>query len=143
MDAPASSSKASNKVETPSTSSMGIDSAPPNLPNTSSSKTVASGGSKTVSCASQNDDKTRKLYLIVYKFLQQQMTENQNLNATQKESLEVIVHCLGYAFQFFEFDYVEHSLPKIYDFFEKHKHDFKKKHVSYCFISFNTPMVRI
>lgn len=87
-------------------------------------------GSNTASAVQKNDDKTRKLYLIVYKFLQQQLSDNHNLDDTQKESLEVIVNCLGYAFQFFEFDYIEHTLPKIYDFFEKHKHDSKKKHVS-------------
>lgn len=59
------------------------------------------------------------------------MNENQSLNAVQKESLEVVVHCLGYAFQFFEFDFVEHNLEKIYEFFVKHKKDMGIENVSY------------
>lgn len=58
------------------------------------------------------------------------MNENQSLNAVQKESLEVVVHCLGYAFQFFEFDFVEHNLEKIYEFFIKHKKDLGTENVS-------------
>lgn len=120
MDEQASSSKTQGSHEIPGTSNTIVDQRSKHSSNISS----FNGSSETADI--QNSEKKRKLYLIIYKFLQQQMTENQNLNATQSEALEVIVHCLAYAFQFFEFDQVEHSLPEIYDFFEKHAHIFKK-----------------
>lgn len=120
MDEQASTSKKQSNHEIPCTSNTIVDQRFTNSSNISSSN----GSSEAVDI--QNNEKIRKLYLIIYKFLQQQMIENQNLNATQSEALEVIVHCLAYAFQFFEFDQVEPSLPEIYDFFEKHAHIFKK-----------------
>lgn len=130
MEGQASTSKAGIRNEIPTTSCNTHGSALPGGSEKMNNSLNTSSTSKTLSTITQNDEKTRKLFLIIYKFLQQQMNENQNLNAVQKESLEVVVHCLGYAFQFFEFDFVEHSLQKIYDYFEKHKHDFRRKKVS-------------
>ena len=80
----------------------------------------------------KDNEKNYKLFLIVYKFLQQQMAENDNLSALQKESLEVTIQCLGYAFQFYEFDNPDNDLQTLYEFFEKHKNEFahNKKYVS-------------
>lgn len=82
------------------------------------------------SCKKENE-KNYKLFLIVYKFLQQQMAENDSLSALQKESLEVTIQCLGFAFQFYEFDNPDTNLQTLYEFFEKHKNEFaNKKYVS-------------
>lgn len=87
--------------------------------------------SKNVSFAPTNskkdDENNHKLFLIVYKFLQQQMAENDSLSALQKESLEVTIQCLGYAFQFYEFDNPDNNLQTLYEFFEKHKNEFAHK----------------
>ncbi len=125
MNDQASTSKMNSVYQVPSTSSSSQPSSFPSSATKSASQSSAVACANGSTTAAQNE-KNRALFLIVYKFLQQQMNENQNLNAVQKESLEVVVHCLGYAFQFFEFDYVENNLQKIYDFFEKHKHDHKK-----------------
>lgn len=122
-----------NTTYNPSTSSRSADWA---VAGSSSSSNPVPGCSKNVSFAASSSktdkEKNHQLFLIVYKFLQQQMAENNSLNALQKESLEVIVQCLGYSFQFYEFDHVENDLQSLYEFFEKHKNDFtRKKYVSH------------
>lgn len=126
MNLEASTSRIPEAVPGTSNANVSTDS---QIAQAGTSTSSVAGCSKSLPVVQKDNEKTRKLYLIVYKFLQQQLNENPSLDDMQKESLEVIVNCLGYAFQFFEFDYVEHTLPKIYEFFEKHKHESKKKHV--------------